>query len=153
VRPGANTVSTGLGGRAVPQPKKRGWRRRNGGSNDGEEALVLRRRDDGASAGARPRVPCSPPHRSSVAHTGLPDLFRHSSFLLPSLPPPPSFSLPTPPTSMITQTNHARHRRYRNPFQALVDAVSSEHHGSLFSLYFTPELLVPTFIVYTVTPI
>jgi fusion and transport protein UGO1 len=54
---------------------------------------------------------------------------------------------------MIAQTNHKQHRRYSNPIQALVDIVSSEHHGSLWSLYFSPQLFFPTLIVYTVKPI
>ncbi|RKP22923.1 hypothetical protein SYNPS1DRAFT_25141 [Syncephalis pseudoplumigaleata] len=54
---------------------------------------------------------------------------------------------------MIAQTSQPQHRRYSNPIQALVDIISGEHRGSLWSLYFTPSLLIPTVVVYTVTPI
>ncbi|KAI9597728.1 mitochondrial carrier domain-containing protein [Syncephalis fuscata] len=56
-------------------------------------------------------------------------------------------------TRMIAQTSHPQHRRYSNPIQALVDIISGEHRGSLWSLYFSSSLLLPTMIVYTVTPV
>jgi fusion and transport protein UGO1 len=56
-------------------------------------------------------------------------------------------------TRMIAQTSNPQHRRYSNPIQALIDTISGEHRGSLWSLYFSPSLLVPTLIVYTITPV